>query len=182
MSARETEGGHGSAGDARAAQGGMGGHVGAPHLQNDGAGAVTLNGARYLLIRPETLAALQKAVESALGPRAAECLVAGGRAGGARATAALQGTTEERARRLAAMGSTIGWGQFTLERLAADGMVVTVRRSPFAEAYGPSTAPVCHLTRGVLESLATVTLGRPARVIETGCAAMGARECRFEAH
>ena len=117
----------------------------------------------------------------ALGPRAAECLAAGGRAGGARATAALEGTTEERARRLAAMGGTIGWGQFELERLAADGMVVTVRRSPFAEAYGPATAPVCHLTRGVLESLATVTLGRPARVIETGCAAMGAAECRFEA-
>ena len=150
-------------------------------IENDGAGAVTLNGARYLLIRPETLAALQKAVESALGPRAAECLAAGGRAGGARATAALEGTTEERARRLAAMGGAIGWGQFALERLAADGMVVTVRRSPFAEAYGPSTAPVCHLTRGVLESLATVTLGRPARVVETGCAAMGAPECRFEA-
>jgi uncharacterized protein len=150
-------------------------------IENDGGGVVTLNGARYLLIRPETLAALQKAVESALGPRAAECLVAGGRAGGARATAALQGTTEERARRLAAMGATIGWGEFTLDRLGADGMVVTVRRSPFAEAYGPSTAPVCHLTRGVLESLATATLGRPARVIETGCAAMGAQECRFEA-
>jgi uncharacterized protein len=153
---------------------------GAP-IENDGAGVVTLNGARYLLIRPETLAALQRAVEAALGPRAGECFAAGGRVGGARATAALEGTTEERARRLAAMGGTIGWGQFALERLAADGMVVTVRRSPFAEAYGPSTTPVCHLTRGVLESLATVTLGRPTRVVETGCAAMGAPECRFEA-
>lgn len=151
-------------------------------IDNDGAGALTLNGARYLLIRPETLAAMQKAVESALGPRAAECLVAGGRAGGARATAALAGTTEERARGLAAMGGAIGWGQFALERLAANGMVVTVRRSPFAEAYGPSTAPVCHLTRGVLESLATAVLGRPARVVESACAAMGATECRFEAH
>lgn len=150
-------------------------------VENDGAGVVTLNGARYLLIRPETLAALHKAVESALGPRAAECLVAGGRAGGARATAALDGTTEERARKLAAMGGTIGWGAFTLERLAPDGMVVTVRRSPFAEAYGPSPTPVCHLTCGVLESLATAVLGRTARVVETGCAAMGAAECRFEA-
>ena len=150
-------------------------------VENDGAGVVTVNGARYLLIRPETLAALQHAVESALGPRAAECLAAGGRAGGARATAALEGTTEERARRLAAMGGTIGWGQFALERLAADGMVVTVRRSPFAEAYGPSNQPVCHLTRGVLESLAALTLDRPARVTETECAAMGAAACRFEA-
>jgi uncharacterized protein len=180
VSKGKNEGCHGSAGAARA-PGGVGGHVGASHLQNDGAGALTLNGVRYLLIRPETLAAVQKAVEVALGARAGECLVAGGRAGGARATAALAGTIEERARALAAMGGTIGWGQFTLERLAADGLVVTVRSSPFAEAYGPSTAPVCHLTRGVLESLATVTMGRPARVTETECAAMGASACRFEA-
>jgi predicted hydrocarbon binding protein len=150
-------------------------------IENDGAGALTLNGARYLLIRPETLAALHKAMELALGPRAGECLAAGGRAGGARATAALSGTTEERARRLAAMGGVIGWGEFTLERLTADGLVVTVRRSPFAEAYGASREPVCHLTRGVLESLAVATLGRPARVTETQCAAMGAAACRFEA-
>ena len=38
-------------------------------LEDDGAGALTINGARYLLIRPETLAALQKAVEVAAGPR-----------------------------------------------------------------------------------------------------------------
>jgi predicted hydrocarbon binding protein len=150
-------------------------------IENDGAGRVTLNGVRYLLIRPETLATVQKAMERTLGARAGECLAAGGRVGGARATAELSGTTEERVRRLAAMGGTIGWGQFALERLAADGMVVTVRGSPFAEAYGRATEPVCHLTRGVLESLATATLGRPARVLETGCAAMGASECRFEA-
>jgi predicted hydrocarbon binding protein len=150
-------------------------------LDNDGAGGLRLHGDRYLLIRPETLAALHKAVEAALGARAAECLAAGGRAGGVRATAALEGAPEERARRLAAMGGVIGWGQFTVERLAADALVVTVRRSPFAEAYGPSSRPVCHLIRGVLESLAALTLDRPAEVIETACAAMGGPECRFEA-
>jgi predicted hydrocarbon binding protein len=150
-------------------------------VDDDGSGALTIGGARYLLIRPETLAALQKAVEAAVGPRAGECFAAGGRAGGARATAALTGTIESRALQLATMGGAIGWGRFTLERLGADGLVVTVRSSPFAEAYGPATAPVCHLTRGVLESLAAVVLGRPVRVSETACAAMGARECRFEA-
>jgi predicted hydrocarbon binding protein len=72
-------------------------------------------------------------------------------------------------------------GAFSLERFGPDGLVVTVRRSPFVEAYGAATGPVCHLTRGVLESLATLTLGRPARVIETRCAATGADHCRFEA-
>lgn len=150
-------------------------------LEDDGAGALTVGGARYLLVRPETLAALQKAAEAALGARAADCLVAGGREGGARAAAGLGGTAEERVRRLVAMGGAIGWGRFALEHFGADGFVVTVARSPFAEAYGASTVPVCHLTCGVLESLATRTLGRPSRVIETQCAATGADHCRFEA-
>lgn len=150
-------------------------------LEDDGSGALTVDGARYLLIRPETLAALQKAVEAALGRRAADCLAAGGREGGARATAGLAGSGEQRARRLVEMGRAIGWGRFTLEHFGHDGLVVTVRRSPFAEAYGASAVPVCHLTRGVLESLALLTLGRPARVVESECAATGADHCRFEA-
>jgi uncharacterized protein len=149
-------------------------------LADDAAGALTIDGARYLLIRPETLAALQKATELALGARAAECLAAGGRAGGGRASAALTGSREERVQRLMTTGGAIGWGAFTLERLTADGLVVSVRRSPFAEAYGPSSAPVCHLIRGVLEALAATTLPGAPAVVETACAAMGADACRFE--
>jgi predicted hydrocarbon binding protein len=149
-------------------------------LADDAAGALTIDGARYLLIRPETLAALQKATESALGARAAECLAAGGRAGGGRASAALTGSREERVRRLMETGGAIGWGAFTLERLTTDALAVSVRRSPFAEAYGLSAAPVCHLIRGVLESLAAATLPGAPAVVETACAAMGADACRFE--
>ena len=149
-------------------------------LEDDGAGALTIDGSRYLLIRPETLAALQKAIEATVGRQAADCFAAGGRAGGARAMASLPGTGEERVRRLVEMGGAIGWGEFTLERFTSDSLVVTVRRSPFAEAYGASATPVCHLTRGVLQSLATMTLGRPARMIETECAAAGADRSRFE--
>jgi predicted hydrocarbon binding protein len=152
-----------------------------PRMRNDGAGALSVGGVRYLLIRPETLAALQKSVERELGRRAADCLAAGGRDGGARAIARLAGTGRERARRLTEMGGAIGWGSFRLERFAADGLVVTVRHSPFAEAYGVSAVPVCHLTRGVLESLASLTLGRRAHVVESRCAAAGAGHCRFEA-
>ena len=150
-------------------------------LVDDGTGRLSYRGARYLLIRPETLAALQHALEAALGAGAAECLAAGGRAGGGRATASFAGAGRARVEALLAMGSKIGWGQFALERLAADELVVTVTGSPFAESYGVARAPVCHLTRGVLDALAREVLtGRP-RVAEIACVAMGAPACRFEA-
>jgi predicted hydrocarbon binding protein len=150
-------------------------------LHDDGAGRLSYRGARYLLIRPETLAALQQALESALGTGAAECFVAGGRAGGGKAAASFAGAGRERAEALVAMGTRIGWGKFTLERFAPGELVVTVTGSPFAEAYGRAAGPVCHLTRGVLEALASAVLtGRP-RVTETACVATGAPACRFEA-
>lgn len=152
-----------------------------PALEADGRGGLTLGGSRYLLIRPETLVGFQKAVEEALGERAAACVAAGGRAGGARATASLDGTAEERVGGLLRVGGEIGWGEFALERLTATELAVSVRHSPVGESYGPSAAPVCHLIRGVLESLATAIFGRPATVVETACVAMGAPACRFVA-
>ena len=134
----------------------------------------------YMLIRPETLAGLQKAVEAALGPAAAECVAAGGRAGGVRATAALGGPAPERVERLLEQGRAIGWGRFQLERLTPTALAISVADSAFARAYGGATAPVCHLTRGVLEALATSVLNRRVRVIETACAAVGALRCRFQ--
>jgi predicted hydrocarbon binding protein len=134
----------------------------------------------YILIRPETLVGVQKAIEAAVGARAAECLAAGGRAGGAKATAALEGDAASRTRRLLSAGREIGWGDFALERLTPTALVVTVAGSPFARAYGAAATPVCHLTRGVLEALASVVLEGPAPMVETACAAMGAERCRFE--
>ena len=152
-----------------------------PELLDDGAGRLTYQGARYLLIRPETLAALQHALDDALGVAGAECLAAGGRAGGGRATAALAGAGRERVDALLAMGGRIGWGRFVLERYTSSELVVTVSGSPFAEAFGPAAAPVCHLTRGVLEALTASLWGGRPRATETACAAAGADVCRFEA-
>jgi predicted hydrocarbon binding protein len=134
----------------------------------------------YILVRPETLVGVQKAIEAALGVRAGECLAAGGRAGGARATATLEGDAIGRAQRLLSAGREIGWGDFALERLTPTALVVSVGGSPFARAYGAAATPVCHLTRGVLEALTAVVLERPAAMVETACVAMGADRCRFE--
>jgi predicted hydrocarbon binding protein len=136
--------------------------------------------AGYILIRPETLAGVQKAMEATLGAGAGECLAAGGRAGGGRAAAALAGEAPARVARLLAQGREIGWGEFTLERLTPTSLAVSVAGSPFARAYAGATAPVCHLTRGVLEALAATVLERPVRVRETACAALGAARCHFE--
>ena len=106
-------------------------------LRHD-AGRLFHGESRYLLIRPETLVALQKSLVERLGDGAAEHL---------------------------------------------DGrrFVVAIRHSPFADAHGPSPAPVCHVTRGVLERVAEALFDAPARVTETACAATGAPLCRFEA-
>ena len=65
--------------------------------------------------------------------------------------------------------------------LRARELVVTVGRSPFAEAYGPASRPVCHLIRGVVAGLAEGSFGAPAQAREVECLAMGAETCRFHA-
>ena len=143
-------------------------------LVDEGGGRLTVHGARYVLVRPETLAALHRAIERAAGDTAGECLAAGGRAGGGTAVASLRGDDEARVRALLETAAAIGWGEFRLERLTADALAVTVRNSPFAEGYGRAERPVCHLIRGVLDSLAAAVLARTAPVVETRCAAAGA--------
>ncbi|OLB96031.1 MAG: hypothetical protein AUH30_13815 [Candidatus Rokubacteria bacterium 13_1_40CM_68_15] len=170
-------------------------------LAHDGRGGWRHGDARFFLIRPETLIGVQKAVERALGARAAECFVEGGRTGGARVLRSLAGSAEERARALTAMAAELGWGILTLESLTSTSFVVTASNSPFltlesltstsfvvtasnspfAEAHAATRDPVCHLTRGVLEALAENLFGRPVPVHETHCEAAGASRCRFEA-
>ncbi len=149
-------------------------------------GRLAFQGVRYLLIRPETLAAFQKGVEGALGEPAAEFLHAGGFAGGSASARRYQDafghSDEETARFLCRMGGQIGWGRFDLVEFdrAQSRMVVEVRSSPFAEAYGRSDAPVCHFIRGVLAGVAAGVLAPGLASRETECAACGAPRCRFE--
>jgi predicted hydrocarbon binding protein len=149
-------------------------------LVDDGHGRLAYRGGRFMLIRPETLAALQHAVEALSGSRAAGCFLAGGRAGGARAASGLDGRPDERAAALARMGTALGWGAFTVDEATRTSLVVTVRGSALAEAHGPSSEPVCHLIRGVLSAFASTVLDAPGDVIETACLATGAPACRFE--
>jgi predicted hydrocarbon binding protein len=58
-------------------------------------------------------------------------------------------------------------------------LVITVRNSPFAEAYGTSDKGVCHMIRGVMAGMAAGIFGSDINSEETLCVAKGDALCRF---
>ncbi len=159
------------------------------------AGRLSFKGVRYLLARPETLVALQLAVEAEVGPeKCARLMQAAGFTGGAlsarRYREAFGYSDREVAEFMCCMGGEIGWGRFTLARLDVTGqeMVVEVEDSPFAEAYlalvpSPPLSGgegVCHLIRGVLAGLGAGLFGGEVTARETACRARADVVCRFE--
>jgi len=58
--------------------------------------------------------------------------------------------------------------------------MVNVYHSPFAESYGSSLKPVCHLIRGVLGGMASVIFGRKTEGKEVFCSVKGEPFCQFE--
>ncbi len=149
-------------------------------------GGLFYNEVRYLLIRPETLAAFQKAIEKEIGEKASRILFESGFQGGSLSSKKYREvfgfSDEEIVRFMMEMGSQIGWGRFELEGFdsAKKQFVVKVYHSPFAEAYGSSSKPICHITRGVLGGMASVVFGTKVEPKELSCLAMGDGCCRFE--
>ncbi len=149
-------------------------------------GQLTYRGVRYFLVRPETVAQLQKEMESALGyQRTAEILFSGGFTGGKLSASTyrdkLNLSAGEIATFMAGMGAQIGWGKLSIEECDPRGGVLTVRlvNSVFAQGYGPAKDPVCHMVRGVFAGVGTIVLGGSVEALETRCRAMGAEDCYF---
>lgn len=148
-------------------------------------GALLYNDVRYLLIRPETLIAFQKAAEEKLGAGADQLLFAGGYTGGtlsARRYREVFGfSDEESVAFMAKMGMEIGWGKFSVMRLdvMAGELIFQVESSPFAAAYGKAGRGVCHLIRGVFAGLASGIFGCEVSAREEECLAMGNPACQF---
>jgi predicted hydrocarbon binding protein len=150
-------------------------------------GKLAFKDVRYVLIRPDTIIEFQKAVEAEVGvEHCAVMMMAGGIAGGSRSAGRYKtefGLNDtETVDFMCRMGCEIGWGQFRLLELDSLNMrlVIEVAESPFAAAYGPADAGVCHLTRGVLSGLAAGLFGMTVRAVETTCRARGEPVCRFE--
>jgi len=142
--------------------------------------------ARYLLIRPETLAAFQKAIEKELGGKANQILFESGFAGGVLSSKRYQEvfsfSDEEIVRFMMNMGSQIGWGRFELEKFDPNqrNLFVKVFHSPFAEAYGTSSSGVCHFIRGVMGGMASTVFQKTVISKELSCLSKGDLFCRFE--
>jgi len=156
-------------------------------LEYDAAsGALSYKDVRYLIIRPETLVGLQKAIEKHSAMAARDAFFQGGYQGGylsAKKYKEIQNLSDnETIRFMMKMGSEIGWGHFKLDDydFAQKKMQIRVENSPFAAAYGDSGAGVCHLIRGVLGGLATFLFSRNCIVSETRCLAKGDEHCEFQ--
>ena len=150
-------------------------------------GRLTHGKNRFMLIRPETLVAFQKAVERETGAeRCAGMMMAGGMAGGTKSSEQFRDKKEideeEIVRSMCRMGMELGWGDFSLVSFdpEAGRLIIEVKDSPFALAYGPSRVGVCHLIRGVFRGLAGTIFLHPASSVETLCVAKGDGCCRFE--
>jgi len=150
-------------------------------------GALLFRDVRYLLIRPETLAAFQRAVEAEVGAaRAGDLLYAGGftggRLSGERYRTQLGLDRKQAVEFMCRMGTEIGWGALRLMTFdaATRRFEVEARHSPFAAAYVDGASEgVCHLLRGVLGGLGSGLFEGDVVSREVGCAARGDAACRF---
>lgn len=136
---------------------------------------------RYMMIRPAALMGIFRRLDTdarmeALAALQASIFEQGSHS--ARAYVAHADTTEELMTIIPATAADLGWGRWNLTR-AGDSLLLEVAFSPFADGFGPSESPVCHAITGMLQGIAGILTGRPARARETECAAMGAARCRF---
>lgn len=139
---------------------------------------------RYILLRPEVLMRVFSALpidarrlaldalEAAVFEQGSDSARAYHAAGGGDVRALL--TTIE------GTAPQLGWGRwaFTVEPRR---LRLVVDNSPFAQAHGPSSEPVCRAICGMLRALSEMWFEAPAQARELACAATGRSQCLFEA-
>jgi len=139
---------------------------------------------RYMLMRPEALMGLFRRLDDTGRRNAFEALAASVIEMGGDSARAYEahggGDADALLSTVAGTAPDLGWGVWSFSRDAA-GIELTVRNSPFAAGYGPSSQPVCHAIAGMATAVGRMVLGRDDVVArETECAACGAPACRFE--
>ncbi len=138
-------------------------------------GALFVKGAQYLLIRPETLAALAQAV----GPKAGEAFFAAGREGGRSAARAFLPAfeAETAVRRMLEAGGRLGWARMELIAFDLPGRRFEVKARGAALSWPGGEG--WRLLAGVLASLGEAVFGGRARIDQSSDPASGGQEVIF---
>ena len=148
-------------------------------------GSLSLQSARYMMIRPTLFVELHKSVESHLGQEAAAILSETAATEGAQLSSRFRDvfsyTGEQVMSAVAYMLSESGWGVVSVEMMNFEGreLVFKVLDSPFAEVYGPSIQPVCHTLLGMFRGVAMTLFDSESSGMEVQCEAKGDTCCRF---
>jgi predicted hydrocarbon binding protein len=148
-------------------------------------GRLTLQAARYLLVRPGLLIDIQKALETQIPYDAGAVLAGAAFSDGVILAGRLREifsySEEQVLSSVAFMLGESGWGATTLEMLNLESkeLVVKVNGSPFAEEYGPSVNPVCHFHLGLFQGIGMAVFDLEVDGQEVQCLARGDGVCRF---
>jgi predicted hydrocarbon binding protein len=139
---------------------------------------------RYLMLRPDVLMGMFRALDPAARQGALDAFAASiARHGRDSVLAYLDHLHGDRAALLDAVQDTasdLGWGCWRFAR-AKSALRLTVDNSPFADGFGVSEHPVCAPIRAMLQTVAQIVLQSEVDSAEHACASMGSAVCEFEA-
>lgn len=154
-------------------------------------GTVRISGERYVVMRPEILVNIQKQLEQTVGASTKGFLYLAGEKSAEERLHIIRTFVpnidmtknfDEDTKRINDVVAITGWGRYDV--LAYDrrsGVIrVALKNSPIAEAYGPSSRPVCHLIAGWLAGVGRRLIGRDLLCEEIVCKAQGRARCEFE--
>ncbi len=169
----------------------MGGAVNNEILDNidysEDGGALLYNGVRYMLIRPETVLEMFKAITDEVGhEKAGQVFYRSGHRGGSLSATHFRRemglSPEEIVRFMAKMGGQLGWGRIEINSLNVDDgfLELDVYHSVFSEEFGQAEMPVCHMIRGVFAGTWSGSIDKDVDGLETRCRAVdGPGPCSF---
>jgi uncharacterized protein len=149
-------------------------------------GEILDGGARYLMIRADTLMGMFSRLPAVEAAAALDALKSSTIENGARSAQTYHASlpSGDRTRLLDVIAATapqLGWGSWRFSEVTSETLVLEVLNSPFVAGYGEANAPVCHAIAGMLTASAGIVFGRPVVAVETQCAVEhGVEACRFE--
>ncbi len=149
-------------------------------------GELLYNNIRYILIRPATLIQFQKLLEERFGETTSELMFQAAYDIGSLIGRRYKESSELSPRQMIVSmidsASELGWAKLLLKESdeLQHKVVLEAFHSAFAEAYGRSSSPVCHLIRGIFCGALSQIVGPIMESREIECVSMNSPKCTFE--